>query len=59
MWGGDPVACTRSARYPLGETYNWGIKASLRRDYLGVDERLAVYVKVYVKGDRGDQLRLI
>jgi hypothetical protein len=37
-WGGDSVACTRAQRdcFPLGETCNWGMKAFLQRDYIGV-----------------------
>jgi hypothetical protein len=34
--GGDPLACTRPARNPLGETLHWVMKASSQRDYIGV-----------------------
>jgi hypothetical protein len=45
----------RSGRNPLGETGDWGMKASLQRDYIGVREKRVVQEEE----PQGSHLRLM
>jgi hypothetical protein len=48
----------RSARNPLGETCNWGMKAFLQRDYIVGVQRKKRVVREKVKESCRDQLSL-